>query len=292
MDIVITYVDGNDPVWREDYEKYTRRPLLEKRFRDWGTLKYLMRGIEKNMPFVGKVYLVVSHESQVPSWANREKLHIVLHRDFIPESLLPTFNCNPIETHFQNIPGLDEQFLYFNDDLFPVMPCRPEWFFAGDKVRIGMSGHILCSGMFRHITKTSDRLARKALNMKPSCVFMRPQHSCTPMLKSEMKTLYGQVGQEILSSQTMVRDACNVNQYVFTDYLFYKGKVENSKLSKKHISLGATSVDKVKKAICSPDRALLCLNDVQMSSSKFEKLRNVILDSFESRFPEKSSFEI
>ena len=292
MDIVIAYVDGNDPVWREDYEKYTRRPLQEKRFRDWGTLKYLMRCIEKNMPFVGKVYLVVSHESPVPSWANREKLHIVLHRDFIPESLLPTFNSNPIETHFQNIPGLDEQFLYFNDDIFPVMPCRPEWFFAGDKVRIGMSRHILCAGMFRHITRTSDRLARKALNKKPSCVFMRPQHICTPMLKSEMKALYEQVGQEILSSQTMVREACNVTQYVFTNYLFYKGRVENSKLPKKHISLGVTSVDKVKKAICSPDRALLCLNDVQMSSSKFEKLRNVILDSFESRFPEKSSFEL
>ena len=23
MDIVITYVDGNDPVWKKDYEKYT-----------------------------------------------------------------------------------------------------------------------------------------------------------------------------------------------------------------------------------------------------------------------------
>ena len=292
MDIVIAYVDGNDPVWRADYEKYTRRPLLEKRFRDWGTLKYLMRGIEKNMPFIRRVYLAVSHESQVPAWINREKCHVVLHKDFIPESLLPTFNCNPIETHFQNIPGLDEQFLYFNDDLFPVRPCRPESFFAGGKVRVGISRHLLCRGMFRQITRTSDRLARKALNMRPSLCFLRPQHVCTPMLKSEMKAVYEQVGQEILSSQTMVREACNVNQYFFTDYLFYKGMVDNSKLSKKHISLGTASVGKVKKAICSPDRDLLCLNDVQMGKGRFEKLRNAIIDSFESRFPEKSSFEL
>ena len=39
MDIVITYVDGNDPVWKKDYEKYTEVPVMEKRFRDWGTLK-------------------------------------------------------------------------------------------------------------------------------------------------------------------------------------------------------------------------------------------------------------
>ena len=59
MDIVITYVDGNDPVWKQDYEKTTRIPVMEKRFRDWGTLKYLLRGIEASMPFIRNVYLVV-----------------------------------------------------------------------------------------------------------------------------------------------------------------------------------------------------------------------------------------
>ena len=51
MDIVITYVNGLDPEWQKSYEKHTNTPILEKRFRDWGTLKYLFRGIEKNMPF-------------------------------------------------------------------------------------------------------------------------------------------------------------------------------------------------------------------------------------------------
>ena len=66
MDIVITYVNGLDPVWQKDYEQHTNQPVLEKRFRDWGTLRYLFRGIEMNMPFIRKVHLVVSHESQVP----------------------------------------------------------------------------------------------------------------------------------------------------------------------------------------------------------------------------------
>ena len=90
MDIVITYVDGNDPVWQQDYEKHTNVPVMQKRFRDWGTLKYLLRGIEQNMPFVRNVYLVVSHLSQVPSWVCRENLKVVLHRDFIPAEYLPT----------------------------------------------------------------------------------------------------------------------------------------------------------------------------------------------------------
>jgi hypothetical protein len=66
--------------------------VLEKRFRDWGTLRYLFRGIAENMPFVRKVHLVVSHESQVPEWVNREEVHIVLHKDIIPAEFLPTFN--------------------------------------------------------------------------------------------------------------------------------------------------------------------------------------------------------
>ena len=28
MDVVITYVDGNDPVWKADYQKYTNIELF------------------------------------------------------------------------------------------------------------------------------------------------------------------------------------------------------------------------------------------------------------------------
>jgi hypothetical protein len=117
MDIVITYVDGNDPIWKADYEKYTNVPVMQKRFRDWGTLKYLLRGIEVNMPFIRNVYLVVSHPSQVPEWVDQDGLKIVLHKDIIPEEYLPTFNCNPIEMHLHRIEGLDEEYLSSYGDL-------------------------------------------------------------------------------------------------------------------------------------------------------------------------------
>ena len=76
MDAVITYVDGNDSAWKQDYEKTTNVPVMEKRFRDWGTLKYLLRGIETKMPFIRNVYLVVSHTSQVPEWVDQEQFII------------------------------------------------------------------------------------------------------------------------------------------------------------------------------------------------------------------------
>ena len=291
MDIVITYVDGLDPVWQKDYEQHTSQPVLEKRFRDWGTLRYLFRGIEVNMPFIRKVHLVVSHESQVPAWINRSEVHVVLHSDIIPKEYLPTFNCNPIEMHLHRIEGLDEEYLYFNDDIFPLKECQPTEFFRNGKGVLGMSYHWLACGMFKHICKNSDTLARRALGLRPSLRFLRPQHVCTPMLKSECEQLYDLAEKEILASLTTTRSENNLNQYLFLDYMFLRGKIINERLSKKHFSVGVTSAKKLHQFITCPTHKLTCINDVQLTEERYVELRNNILTAFEERFPQKSKFE-
>ena len=293
MDAVITYVDGNDPVWKQDYEKTTNVPVMEKRFRDWGTLKYLLRGIEAKMPFIRNVYLVVSHPSQVPEWADREQLKIVLHKDIIPAEFLPTFNCNPIEMHLHRIPGMDEEYIYFNDDMFPVGDCRPTDFFRDGRPVIGYYTHLFASGMYKKICRNSDRLARKALGMKPSCFFTRPQHICSPMLKSQCEELYAKVEDEIRkTSATRTRTEENLNQYLFLDYMNYKGLVIREKISNKHFSVAVASPDSLRDFLHSPTRNLVCINDVRLSEERYEQLRGAILDAFQSTFPSKSRFEL
>lgn len=293
MDAVITYVDGNDPVWKKDYEKYTNVPVMDKRFRDWGTLKYLLRGIQSKMPFVRNVYLVVSHPSQVPDWVDKEQLKIVQHKDIIPDEFLPTFNCNPIEMHLHRISGLDEEYLYFNDDMFPVGECRPEDFFRDGKAVIGYYRHFFASGMYKKICRNSDRLARKVLGMKPSCFFTRPQHICSPMLKSQCEELYALVEEDIRkTSAERTRTEDNLNQYLFMDYMNYKGLVLHHKISNKHFSVSVASPESLRDFLNNPTRNLVCINDVRLSESRYEKLRGAILDAFESIFPEKSRFEL
>ena len=292
MDIVITYVDGNDPVWRQDYEKYTNVPVMQKRFRDWGTLKYLLRGVETRMPFIRNVYLVVSHPSQIPQWAETSKLNIVLHKDIIPEEYLPTFNCNPIEMHLHRIPGLDEEFLYFNDDMFPVGDCRPEDFFCDGKAVIGYYTHLFASGMYKKICRNSDRLARRALGLRPSCLFTRPQHICSPMLKSECEEIYEKVKEEILKTTACrVRTENDLNQYLFLDYMNYKGLVIHEKISNKHFSVAVASAEKLRGFLLNPTSNLVCINDVHLSESRYESLRTAIHESFEAAFPNKSVYE-
>lgn len=291
MDIVITYVNGLDPLWQKDYEAHTSIPVLTKRFRDWGTLRYLMRGIEVNMPFIRKVHLVVARDSQVPKWVNRDVVNVVLHEDIIPAEFLPTFNCNPIEMHLHRIKDLDEEYMYFNDDVFPMLPCKPTDLFVDGKGVLGMSRHLLSLDMFKKICRNSDVVARKALGKRPQITFLRPQHVCTPMLRSECCELYESVEQDIRSSISKTRTAKNISQYLFLDYMYLKGKLINRRLSKRHFSLGITSVEKLRKFITNPDRMFTCINDVQLSEERYEELRRVLIESFETRFPNKSKFE-
>lgn len=291
MDIVITYVNGNDPVWQRDYEKYTNVPILEKRFRDWGTLQYLLRGIEIHMPFIRNVYLVVSHRSQVPVWADTENLKVVLHEDFVPAEHLPTFNCNTLEMNLHRIEGLDEEYLYFNDDLFPVRDCKPEDFYRDGKALIGFTKHYFGSGMFKQICRNSDSLARKALGMPASRSFVRPQHICAPMLRSECERLSQTVAADIAGAYTRIRDGRNYNQYMFTDYLYYQGKALSEKISSRHLSVAVSSASRIRRAIEEPSRNIICINDVRLSEKRYEKLRSTIIEAFEKKFPKRSRFE-
>lgn len=293
MDIVITYVNGNDPIWQADYQKYTNIPILQKRFRDWGTLKYLLRGIEKRMPFIRNVYLIVSHPSQVPQWANEENLKIVLHKDIIPEEFLPVFNCNPIEMNLHRIEGLDEEFIYFNDDIFPVRECRPTDFFRNGRPVIGYSRHIFVFNMFKKICRNSDRLARRVLGMGPSCFFTRPQHVCAPLLKSQCDELYAKVGDEIRKTcASRIRTENDLNWYMFMDYMNYKGMVIREKISKKHFSVSMASAAQLKNFLNAPSHNLVCINDVNLSDKKYESLHDAIIETFEAVYPNKSKYEL
>lgn len=136
IDFVITWVDGNDPDWQKQKMEYSIQPDLsqkqddrKERYRDWDLLRYWFRGVERFAPWVRRIHFVTW--GHLPSWLNKEhpKLNIVNHKDFIPEKYLPTFNSHAIEWNMHRIPGLAENFVYFNDDMFLIKKVRPEQYF-------------------------------------------------------------------------------------------------------------------------------------------------------------------
>ena len=138
IDFVIIWVDGNDPKWRAVKNQYDPNPEAgeddqEVRYRDWDNLQYWFRAVEKYTPWVRKIHFVTW--GHLPSWlnVNHPKLHIVNHKDYIPEEYLPTFNSHTIEMNLHRIKGLSEQFVYFNDDMFINKPMKPRDFFVHGK---------------------------------------------------------------------------------------------------------------------------------------------------------------
>ena len=113
IDIVVPWVDGDDPAWKAERSKY--RPQKnsdnnEARFREWGLFQYWFRSIEKYAPWVRTIHLITW--GHLPPWLNEDhpKLHIVNHKDYIPQDKLPVFNSVPIENYVHKIPQLSEHF--------------------------------------------------------------------------------------------------------------------------------------------------------------------------------------
>ena len=131
IDFVITWVDGNDPAWLKEKAQFKIQTgdVRTNRYRDWNFLPYWFRSVEKNAPWVHRIFFVTW--GHLPEWLNlsHPKLQVVTHKEFIPERYLPTFSCRPIELNMHRIPGLSEQFVYFNDDMFLLDEVRQTDFF-------------------------------------------------------------------------------------------------------------------------------------------------------------------
>lgn len=156
IDFVITWVDQSDPKWLTKYQRLTGSSKMSEeeraRYRDYGTLKYLFRSIERYAPWVHHVFLVT--DAQIPGWLNDEyaKVTVIDHTEIIPAAYLPTFNSNVIDLNLINIPNLEEHFVYFNDDMFLNRRVEPTDFFdESGKPRDFLSFNaIMPNGVFEH----------------------------------------------------------------------------------------------------------------------------------------------
>ncbi|MFL5731545.1 MAG: Stealth CR1 domain-containing protein [Cytophagaceae bacterium] len=140
IDVVFTWVNDDDPVWLEKKQKATqslngvetgRYATDRARFSNHDELRYSLYSVQKFMPWVNCIYVVT--DKQCPSWlVPNEKLRVIDHEEIIPRNYLPTFNSHVIEAYLHLIPGLCENFIYFNDDVFVAQALSPEHFFSSN----------------------------------------------------------------------------------------------------------------------------------------------------------------
>lgn len=294
MDAVILYVDMDDSNWRLEHDKYCVFNCHEIRFRDWGFLKYVMRGIDTYMPFIDRIHLVVMMDSQVPEWVNRDKVNIVYHEDIIPKEFLPLFNSSSIEMFIHKIPGLSEEFIFFNDDFFPTNSLEYSDFFDGNgNIYNEMKDTGLKDGYYLRSTIFSTQLAA-ALSGKEieKNYWLTPQHTMAPMIRSSQEYVFEQLENILIASVTKFRAAQNTHQYLYTNYLYFMGKVIERGLPFKMLFTVSTTIDEVESTFFNESIKTLCLNDWgDFEGMTYDESRDALNVIMEKKYSNKSQYE-
>ncbi|MEA4986236.1 hypothetical protein SDC9_34878 [bioreactor metagenome] len=328
IDFVITWVDMDDPVWKQEFARYsgkidnTKNEISEARFRDYGLLKYWFRGVDKFAPWVRKIHFVTC--GQKPEWLDpsHPKLNLVNHEDFIPKEFTPVFNSNLIEIYMHKIPGLAEHFVYFNDDFFIINHLPENRFFtnglpndiAAFRTNFGLSqfGKMLRNNI-RLINKHFDKKEiinrdydkwfdksygkRRRLNylLKPygKFVTLRTPHNAQPYLKRTFVEVWEKCGRELTEMSThRFRSDQDLTPELFKTWQICKSDFNsyNTYSDTKMFPLVLKS-GKAIKAVREQSYKLVCLND-NVHIRNYDKVLGELKAAFDSILPEKSGFEL
>ena len=333
IDFVITWVDGSDETWQQEKrETLLQQGLSEKvddrkeRYRDWDNLQYWFRGVEKYAPWVRKIHFVTW--GHLPKWLNTEhpKIHIVNHKDFIPEEYRPTFNSHTIEWNFHRIPDLAEQFVYFNDDMFLTnQVCQEDFFRNGKPVDmlalqpdVANTDNPVMPYIYLNNVMVLAKYFDKRRNMKeqPGAYFhpgyppmyffynmlelafprftgFYTVHGPSPLKKSTYETLWN-LEPELLTSvcSHAFRHKEDVSQYVLREYQKLQGDFVPQNVQK---LCGYFNVEnqnlKLTKTIKKHRIPIVCVNDSNYAID-FEKVQKEINGALEQRLSRKSLFEM
>ena len=327
IDFVVTWVDMNDPIWKENFAKYagkidnSKNEVSVARFRDCGFFKYWFRGVEKFTPWVNKIHLVTS--GQIPMWLDPDnpKINLVKHEDYIPKEFLPCFNSAVIERFMHKIPDLTEQFVYFNDDFFIINNIEQSRFFQNGlpcdiaafqyHLSIGQwykrikNNIVLINRYFdKHevMKKHGEKWYNKVYGKKARLNYLLKHyskfitlcvpHNAQPYLKSTFEDIWQECEKELTAaSYNRLRCKTDYTPELIRTWQICRGTFEpyNTYKDTKMFPLVLKSANAIK-AIKEQSYSLICLND-NVHIRNYARTMLKLFDAFDSIFPEKSSFE-
>lgn len=326
IDFVIPWVDGGDKEWLRQRTLYANDGTIinEAQYRDWGILKYWFRCVEQYAPWVNKIYFVTC--GQMPYWLNSEhpKLICVNHTDYIPKEYLPTFSSHTIELNFHRIPGLQEHFVYFNDDVYINAPVAPSDFFRkgypcespilsmlspsvpGDPYahflcndisvinKYFRKREVICSALWKWFYPDYGKYLMKNVFYFPLKAFssFHTFHIASPMRKSTFEKVW-ELEPELLDKtcRNKFRGMNDVNQYVMSWYNICKGEfVPKRADAGKFYTIGQTD-DVLFEDLLFGKHKLICINDNPGDIENIELTRKNLVSILERKLPKKSTFE-
>ncbi|MXM66430.1 sugar phosphotransferase [Streptomyces sp. HUCO-GS316] len=306
IDVVYTWVDGNDPAWqrrRGEYGDggYHSESANAARYISRDELRYSLRALEQNAPWVRHIYIVT--DRQRPAWLSdrHPRITVVDHSEIFDDpSALPTFNSHAIESRLHHIDGLAEHFLYFNDDMFLGRPVTPQDFFLSN----GMTRTFFSPSQVprwdltqgdRPVDAAGKNNRRLLLENFGTAIVQKLRHAPYALRRSvlheierEFAEAHWQTGHSRFRSPTDISIPSSLYHY----YAYFTGRAVPSDIGFAYLDLARPEIQRrLGILLARRDRQAFCINDTLSDGHDVER-QTVMLGRFlRSYYPVPSPFE-
>ena len=308
IDIVYMWVDGSDSEWKKSKDIWQKELQIQEnhdndnsRYVDNQELKYSLRSIAKNAPWINTIYIVTN--GQVPKWLDltkTDKIKIIKHEEIMPKEALPTFNSCAIESCIYNIKGLSEHFLIANDDCFIYNKIQPDFFFdkAGRPIvrliKRKLTKEKYKKSLYSRSIYNTINLVNKRCNTKIK--YCEPHHNIDAYTITDCKNcvkIFENEFQQVIFSKFRNEQ---LQRICFALYMLINGsavkKITNPEIpfrfrvESDYFDL--SSYDYMQQRLFEKNPVLLCINDEPGVAQIF---RNNFADFLEGVFPDKQIWE-
>lgn len=230
----------------------------------------MVRCCIRYMPWLRCIHILLASETQIQPWmkslAETEgspHVTFVFHRDFIPEEYLPCFTSPTIEMFLHRIPGLAEQFIYANDDMFVLRPLGEDDFFQDG---------VPCQRMTEYpFPDTPNLFKKKCLNQQNMIAagfglhftgtWLRNGHSMQPVLLGTCHEVWRRHAHEITRNLSPARRTeHSYNQYIYPLYQHFSGRYVEHQPVLKYVG-PCVRTEQIPAIIRHPKADIVCIND-------------------------------
>lgn len=309
IDVVYTWVDSEDPQWKKDYadalalhgSSSPRTASDIVRFQDRDELKYSLRALEMFAPWVNHIYLVTS--GQVPSWldVDNPRITLVRHADiFEQQEDLPTFNSHAIEANLHRIPGLNEHFLYFNDDVFLADCATPETFFTsnGKSKYFESNNNVPSNPLVTDLPSNwaafnNKKLLEDSFEYVVTKKFKHTAHAQRLTTLKKAALHFREKVDETVTKKFRDRSDIALPSNLAHHFGSIIGTAVAADIKYRYIDLNSARVDvELSRLLLWDDPTIFCLNQVRSRVAQDRSEATLIQNFLEKYFPWKSSAEL
>ncbi|AXI78119.1 sugar phosphotransferase [Peterkaempfera bronchialis] len=306
VDVVYTWVDGNDPAWQRrradaSGEVYHAESASHSRFTNRDELRYSLRSLHLNAPWVRTIHLVT--DDQVPDWLDTSVpgLKVVSHKEiFSDPSVLPTFNSHAIESQLHHIEGLAEHFLYFNDDMFIGRPVGPQLFFLTN----GTARYFPARGRVPQgevspldtpvdvATKNNRRVFQERFGRSITQVMEHAPYAMRRSVLDDLEREYPEVFRTTAANRFRSLSDHNIPSNLVHYYGYLTGRAIPSSNRFAYVALAAKDLPgRLARLLERRDRDTFCINDTFVEDDDPEGQNELLASFLEAYFPVAGPYE-